>query len=443
MMAHIRQKLTEGLLFLGKNDVYRTLRKIKYVSRLSDSKLKAYQEDKLKKLLIHAYKNVPYYTKVLSKARVVDSNLRVNLNNFEKIPILNKKILREEFENLKARNLDSMKWEYNTSGGSSGEPARFIQDANYKRWNIANKINFKLIAGAKIGGRELRFWGSERDILEGREDPKIILRNKIYNRVEINMFKLRFNEIPKHLEYWRKFKPEWVEGYVHVMIELAKYALKNNIKVYPAKGILCTAGTLDLDMRRTIEKAFGAKVYNRYGSREVGDMACDDGRNKGMRISSWNHYIEVLDEKHKSTKKQGMVHVTNLNNYAMPLIRYEIGDIAYKGNNWGYLQSVRGRVTSLFKTRDGGFFDGCYFRTILNFKDWIKQFQIVQHDYDDIEYIFVPRDKNFVLSKKEKDELTRQVRLLLGSKCKVRFKFVKEIKGLKSGKYLYTKSEVK
>jgi phenylacetate-CoA ligase len=442
MTQIIRKKLAKTLLFIVYNKVYKNLKQINRISRLNDEELKQYQDEKLKALLVHSYLNVPYYTKVLAEAEVVDSELNVNLDNFYKIPILTKDILRDEFENLKARNLDDMQWEYNTSGGSSGEPARFIQDYNYKSWNIANKIYYKMVAGASIGGKELRLWGSERDILEGSEDPKIVLRNKVYNRVELNMFKMRTDKFKEYLELWNILKPEWVEGYVHVMIEFAKYALENNISVYSPKGILCTAGTLDDEMRKTIEKAFNARVYNRYGSREVGDMACEDRTSKGLRISAWNQKIEVLDHDLNETSGLGNVYITNLNNYAMPLIRYDIGDVAEKGDNWNYLKAVSGRITSIFKTKDGGFFDGCYFRTILSYKDWIKQFQIVQKDYEEIEYIFVPRDENFIMSREEKNELTTNVQKLLGSGCRVTFTFVDEIKGLSSGKYLYTKSEV-
>ncbi len=443
MKVDIRKKVTKFLFYLGYNDVHDKLKEIKRIAKFNDVRLKSYQDEKLKKLLVHAYRYVPYYRRVLGKAKVVDSKFNVNLDNFLNIPVLTKKILRDEFENLKARNLDSMKWEYNTSGGSSGEPTIFIQDKNYKDWNIANKIYYKTVAGADMGGPELRLWGSERDILEGSEDPKIVFRNKVYNRVELNMFKMRTDKFSEYLKLWNEFKPEWVEGYVHVMIEFAKYALENKVKVHPPKGILCTAGTLDSDMKKTIEKAFKSKVYNRYGSREVGDMACEDNTNKGLRISAWNHKIEVLDNNLKPTEGLGGVYITNLNNYAMPLIRYEIGDMAIKGKHWGYIENVNGRVTSIFKTRDGGFFDGCYFRTILSYKKWIKQFQIVQKDYEHIEYIFVPRDKNFVMSQKEKKELTENVRKLLGPDCEVTFTFTDKIKNLKSGKYLYTKSEVK
>ncbi len=439
----IRKKIIQSILFFAKNDIWKSLNHIKEISNLDEKNLKRYQEEKLKKLLIYSYLNVPYYTKILSKANIVNKKLEVNLNNFEKIPILTKKIIREEFENLKSKNLKNLKWEYNTSGGSSGEPARFIQDNNYKAYNIANKMYLKILAGADIGGKELRFWGSERDILEGKEDLKIVFRNKIYNRVEINMFKLNYSDIPKHLNFWNKYKPEWIEAYVHIMYEFAKYAIKYDIKVYAPKGILCTAGSLDFEMRKTIEKAFKTRVFNRYGSREVGDIACEDKTNLGLRISVWNNKLEILDSNLKNTKELGKIYITNLNNYAMPLIRYEIGDIGIKASKWDYLKEINGRITSIFKTKEGGFFDGCYFRTILSYKDWIKQFQIIQTDYDEIVYNIVPMEKNFKIPLKEKKEISKNVQKLLGEKCRVKFNIVNKIDNLKSGKYLYTRSEIK
>ena len=170
-----------GLLFSVKNPIYQQLREICKISDYSDSELKDYQDEKLKKLLIYSYKNVPYYTKVLGRCDVVDNHLNVKLENFDKIPILTKDIIRDEFDNLKSKELDTMKWAYNTSGGSTGEPVKFIQDRDYSNWNIANKLFYKIMGNQIIGDKEIRLWGSERDLLIGRDSMPTRIQNFFFN----------------------------------------------------------------------------------------------------------------------------------------------------------------------------------------------------------------------------------------------------------------------
>ena len=85
-------------------------------------------------------------------------------------------------------------------------------------------------------------------------------------------------------------------------------------------------------MRADIEEAFGTKVYNFYGSREVSNLAGECKKGLMHTFDFWN-YLEVLDDNNQPVKEgeEGKVVVTNLVNYSMPLIRYEIGDLALRG----------------------------------------------------------------------------------------------------------------
>jgi phenylacetate-CoA ligase len=119
-------------------------------SRMTENELKKLQEDKLKKLLLHAHDHVRYYKEVLSESGVV-RNGKVDLKNFERIPILTKDILKSRFDDLLSDDHEQRKSFENHSGGSTGEPTKFIQDREYDDWNIANKMYYQYVGG-KVPG---------------------------------------------------------------------------------------------------------------------------------------------------------------------------------------------------------------------------------------------------------------------------------------------------
>lgn len=216
-------------------------------------KRKSINKKKLEKILLHAHNNVPYYHKILKKSGVI-SGEKVNLKNFNKIPLLTKEIIRKEGKNLYSKDYQQRKYYENSSGGSTGEPVKFIQDKEYDDWNIATKIFYKKLGKQDIGERELRLWGSERDILEGKEKLSIRIRNWLYNRKELNAFRMSTKKMEEFVEIWNKFKPQWVEAYVQSIYEFAKFIEEKKLDIYSPKGVLVSAGTLYEPARKKLKK---------------------------------------------------------------------------------------------------------------------------------------------------------------------------------------------
>jgi len=403
--------------------------------------------------LQHAYDHVPYYRRIMRTNDVVDGNGNVILNNFKNIPILTKKTIRLEFEQLKSDDLSKRKHYLNHSGGSTGEPVTLIQDRVYSDWNIANKIYYKKFVGHDIGDRELRFWASEADILRGREDLSIKLRNFLYNRYELNAFKMSKKDLLRFVERWNSLQPNWVEGYAISLYEFAQFIRKNQFSIHSPKGILTTAETLTETMKALIEEVFDTKVFNRYGSREVGDVACSCPEDKGLHISCWNNHVEILNKRLQPVHpgELGDIFITNLNNYAMPIIRYKIGDIAAEPDiptcnchrGTPLIKGIEGRVVTFFKRKDGGLVSGGFFIHFIGsvFNDGcIKKFQAIQKDYDLIQIkVVVDDQKRF---QRIKTPIEQIIRKQMGNDCKLEWILVERIDAQKSGKYLYTICEI-
>ena len=451
-MANWRKPVIFALLYLTGSRIPHNLKYIKRSEYRSFEELKRIQQKKLKSLLSHAYRNVPYYTKTLEDAKIVNENGEVQLENFRNVPILTKDIIRDHFEDLKSKdpNYKKRKPYLNSSGGSTGEPIDFIQDKVYREWNFANKIYYKTFVDQQIGDKEFRLWGSERDLLYGKETLKKRLHDWLYNRVELNALKLSPDTLKEYLARINKEKPSWIETYALSMYEFAKFIKENNLHVHSPKGILLSAETPHQEMKDLIEEVFRTRVFNRYGSREAGDMACSCEKKEGLHLNMINHYIEILDEnlEHCNPGEMGQLYVTTLNNYSMPLIRYYIGDTAIPAENEQcscgrgapLIKDVLGKQASVFKRKDGSRFSGASFVVMMFFKSWIKRFQIVQKDYDLMEiYIILNKQQN----EKDMEDIELKIKKIMGEDCKVRFDFVDEIKPTKSGKYLYAFSEIK
>jgi phenylacetate-CoA ligase len=438
-----RKPVIYSLLYLSGSKTPYYLKEIKYLNNLSIKEIKKYQEQKLRKLLMHSYKYVHYYNEVLLETEVVYDN-KLNMNNWSKIPILTKDIIRSRSNDLTSNGKNQRKPYCNSSGGSTGEPVSFWQDKIYNDWNIANKIFYKLSGRQDIGEKELRIWGSERDLLIGEEKFSVRLRNWLYNRKEVNSFKMSHSDMKKYLEIWKNFQPTWIEAYIQSIYELAKFSLENDYKLPSPKGILVTAGCLHKKQYDLILEAFKTPIYNRYGSREVGDMACgliSDMSEQNLNLSPWNHYIEIVDDNGfpVSNNKEGHVIVTTLNNKTMPLIRYKIGDIARysKQENKYQFSKVIGRDVNIFKTKTGDLIDGEFFTHEFYLKNWVKKFQVVQKNYELI-HINIVGEKN----KKDMDLIEIDIKKVMGNDCIIKWNFVTKIETLKNGKFLYTISEV-
>jgi phenylacetate-CoA ligase len=444
-----RKPIIYLLLYISGSKIPKNLKEIEKVEKFSEQQKKEYQIKKLKKLLIHAYKNVPYYGKVLKEAGVISNN-EVNLDNFNKIPILTKDIIRKEGKKLYSKDYKKRGFYKNTSGGSTGEPVEFLQDKYYSDWNIANKIYYKTFANQEIGERELRLWGTEKDLLEGEEDVKVKFRNWLYNRKEFNSFRMSEKEMKKFAKEWNDFKPKWVEAYAQSIYEFSKFIEENNIKIYKPSGILTSAGTLYPEMKEKIENVFKTKVFNRYGSREIGDVACSCDKNESLHVSIHNQLLEI--KKIKENDKFGKVIITNLNNFSMPFIRYDIGDIATCflkekcscGRSFDLLEKIEGREMSIFKTKEGKLIPGEFFIHFIGVvfnEGFISKFQIIQEDYDKIKIKAVLKNKKEFDNKKI--EIENSIKKVMENNCQIKWKIVKEIKPMKNGKYLYTISKVK
>lgn len=421
---------------------------------LDEKLITSMQQSKLVLLLRHAYQHVPYYQKLLSEAGVIDSDGNILLQHFEKIPILERGFFQSNFNQLQSDDLSERKYYENWSGGSTGEPIRLIQDKDYFDWNQAIKILFDQWSGRGLVDKQIILWASERDLMVGKESWKTYMGRWMRNERWWNTHRMSEKCLQAYADELNQFRPVQILAYVESLYELARFSEERQLSIYSPTAIMTTASMLYPHMRQTIERVFQAPIFNRYGSREIGAIACECDNHKGLHISAFTHYVEILrpDGTPARSGEQGELVITCLTNYAMPIIRYRIGDTAQWeeqhctcGRALPMLKEITGRVTDLFIKKNGELVDGRLFVFLLGKVSFVKKFQIVQEEMDDIYIYIVPHEKRTVSQvayQEELQETSNKIRILMGESCQIRIQFVDEIPSTASGKYRYTISKI-
>jgi phenylacetate-CoA ligase len=402
----------------------------------------------LAELLTHCRRLVPYYAELMGGAG--ESYEEDPEGYLTRLPVLTKEIMRARLDDLKSSDLGRRKWYFNTSGGSTGEPAKFIQDSEFSARAGAVKLLFSKLVGRKIGEPEIELWGSGRDITKAHETLRSRLLLRLSNTTILDAFVMTPAEMRQYIAVLNRMRPKLIVAYADAIYELARFAERESLKVEPQAAVIASAGVLHPFMRETIEKVFRTTVYNRYGSREVGDIACERPGHRGLWVAPWGNYVEIIDDKGGRVPdgEEGDIAITSLTNYAMPLVRYRIGDrgvlaprqSAGRPPYGQVLEAISGRSGDMFRGNDGRLIHGAYFMTVLWFRDWIRQYQVIQKTPLRVVFRIVSAGPDHPQG--ELDEIVAKTRLVLGDDCHVGFEFVDHIPASGSGKYRYIMSEV-
>lgn len=419
------------------------------LKKLKNTKqLKIFTDNYLKDLLLHAYNKVPYYHSIFKNEKIVE-NGTVDLSKFDRIPILTKKILRKNYKNLIATDYKKRKPYVNYSGGSTGEPIKFYLDKNYNIWrNASNNYYYKEILNINEPTvKKVILWGSTRDIFRNNIDLKNRLMYWINNITMLHSYKMNEEQLKKYIRIINKKKPDLIRGFSGSLYELCRYAKKNNIELHTPSIIISAAETLKDYMREEIEETFETKLYDFYGSRELNGIAgeCKKG---SMHMFSFNNRTEILDDNFQQVKENehGRIIVTNLHNYTMPFIRYEIGDTAVLGssqcscgNVLPILKEITGRLIDHFVKENGEVVSSLFFIYLFDVyynKQNISKFQVIQEDYKKIRIRIVPHANIF---DKDKRDINNKIRKVFGTGTKIIWEIVDELPKTKTGKYIFTK----
>jgi phenylacetate-CoA ligase len=403
---------------------------------------------KLAAILSHAAATVPYYRDLIGRKDISTESAFSVLKN---LPVLSKAMIRKEGERLVSEK-PGTKPKWNTSGGSTGEPIRLLQDKEMAHKHRSAELMYLQWAGHKPGDQHVLIWGVPQETV----GKGVSLHERIFrfvcNETYLNCYKISNDLLDSWIETLNRRRPSVIEAYVDAMVALSERVLETGAKVPSPRGIITSAGVLTQEGRELITKAFQAPIFNRYGSREVANVACSCSRNEELHVNEpWCHLEIVNDDGSPCVQgEEGHILVTVYANRTMPLIRYRIedrgawggSDVCRCGRTTRRLARVCGRMSDYLVASDGTKINGTALTTLLYSVSGIQRFQYRQVANGKVVLAAIPAVPSEEASlKKALAKPAAELRQLLKGR-EVEVLTVKEILPSKSGKYRYIINEM-
>jgi phenylacetate-CoA ligase len=357
-------------------------------TRAARAELRAWQDARLRRLVIHAYESVPLYRRLFDLHRLHPRHIRGTVD-LELIPFTDKAEMRREGPaRLLARGHDADALLAVRTSGSSGEPFTV-----HRTW-LEDKLQYLLrlralrgfgvrhrdrivavgVAGRpsagdqKLAGRSLQMLGfHQRQLIDGLQEAA---------------------QVAAQL---REAQPEVLVGLPGMLDRLTAPELADVVRAVRPRVVIVGGEVATPAMRIRIRETFAAPLYETYASHECPLMAWECHHSGDLHTCDDGVLVEVLREgRAVDPGERGEVVVTNLHAYAMPFIRYRIGDLATRGAPCGCgapfstIGEIQGRMIDYFPLPDGRLLHpyDIVSRLVWGPTEWMKQYQLVQERRD-------------------------------------------------------------
>jgi phenylacetate-CoA ligase len=405
----------------------------------------AFRNRRLRRLVAHAYRNVPYYRRLMDRNGIAPGDVRT-VDDLKAFPMTAKNDLRAApLQDILTQGLNPEHMVAVRTSGCSGEPFTIRRTWVEQYTMLLFPLRAKRYAGAHIRdkGAAVVYLRPGR----GMGDP-------IYKRVAkaFGFCRQRYVDCCRQpgemLQALREFRPDVLAGYASTLALIAEAATEHDRRCIRPRLIFSGSEVLTEAMRRLISDTFGAGVHNHYGAHEVGLIAWECRETGQFHTCDDSVIVEVLkDGRPAAVGEEGEVVVTNLHFCGMPFIRYRLGDIVTMGPEtcrcgepFGALRQVRGRALEHFLLPDGRLIHPYSVVSILNrTAAWCWRFQLVQERPDSITLSAVPSRQP---GPAEIAQLHESVKAVLGPEVEFHIALVPEIKPGPGGKFRHSYSLV-
>ncbi|MCC6525097.1 MAG: glycosyltransferase [Polyangiaceae bacterium] len=417
---------------------------------LGASELRELQDEKLRRLVRHAYRNVPYYRERLRAAGVRPEDVRGQAD-LHKLPFLTKQDVRDHiYFDILSENHDKSQVLRISTSGSTGEPFVCYADRAQLEFRWAATLRSQEWTGYQFGDPCVRLWHQTLGMSKSQAWREQ-LDASLTRRKFIPVFEMSDAKLEAMVKAIEAHEPTLIDGYAEALDLLAHYVKSRGGSKLRPKGVMTSAQTLPEASRRLIEEAFGCKVFDKYGSREFSGIAYECEAHTGHHVVGEGYIVEVLrDGVPARPGEVGEVVITDLNNYCLPFIRYRIGDLAVArdpsfacpcGRGLPLIGAIEGRVQSIIVGTDGRYVPGTFFAHLLKEYDHaIRLFQVVQ-DRPGAFTFRVVRGGRY--SDDTLAEILRTFREYLGADLAVEVEFVDNVELIRTGKRLASVSRLK
>ncbi len=360
----------------NQSSIYEPYKEIQTFENAPFEKAAKIQNEKLKKLLTHAQKNTSFYKNFSS----------LSLNDY---PVVHKMFLIEHGSEIAVdkKNIPGQKGKIHiqTTSGSTGTPFAIPQDTRKRNRRIAELKYFGKIVGFKSHEMlvHLRTWNKWQ-----QKTKKQIQQERIIPFDIANMGENRLEELCHTIQ---KIKAICIRGYASSLGILANY-LKNNPHRLPSLQIaIAGSEALHDDVRTNVKKYLSCEIISQYADEECGILAQEriptQTQDNPMYLNHAGYIFEFLKQDSDEPVTYGelaRIVITDLHNYAFPIIRYDTGDVGILNppnsfsHGWPILGKLFGRRLDVCYTTDGEPFSPMTIGRILKHYTSIMQWQFIQ-----------------------------------------------------------------
>ena len=439
-IIELKEKILLNLIFPIADFVMGTCamkwyKKIQYLETLSKDELEQWQLKQLNLLLNHAYENTIYYKEVFDSLGIKPSDIK-SFEDLKQIPVLTREIIKERFNDLIPRNINKIKHRYSSTGGSTGEPLRYICDENTWGFVTAMKIHSWQTTGYRYGELFMSL-GSSSLFPVNKKSIVHEIYFKLKNTIPLNGMNMEDSICERYINIINKYNIKYIYGYATAIYLLALYCKKNNIDI-KLKYVYTTAEKLHPHYRETIKESFKCNVMDCYGSKDGGVTAYEV--EPGIYHVGYCAHFEKSDHNNQPQT----LYVTNLIDFAFPTIRYANGDEVQMHDesiesnyNGQKLKEVIGRTSDIIELSNGHRLTTPGF-TILFRKFNVNAYRIRKIGELEILIQIVKKD---CYTEQEHELLCQAIQKHVGEDCTVRYEFLDKIEPLKNGKRSFFMNE--
>lgn len=406
----------------------------------SSEEIQDAQFSALRDLLAFAAHHNPFYRSRFREVGFEPADFR-SFEDLGGLPLLTKDDIRGHGDPMISDGFDRGRMFHRRTGGSTGVPVHVWWDGRAKCFKHLLTRRHDAWAGRRPGTRRAALWGDTN-----KQYPLKVRVHKILCERTTYLDTLEMDEshLDAFVDQLRRSRPETLIGHAHSIYFFAEHLLHRGIDDIGFDGIISTAETLSDAERDTVESVFGPVVFDRYGCEEVSLIASECEAHDGLHLASEGLYVEVLEGDETTP---GRVVVTDLVNRGMPIIRYEIGDLATTyggqcacGRGLPRLGRVYGRTSDILYAPDGRRVSGIsILDTFVIHVAGVRQAQIVQ---DRPEHVLLRVVPSKMFSEETTQHIRTAVRDVFGAEMRCTIELVDRIEPTPRGKYQFSICEI-
>lgn len=403
-----------------------------------------------KRLLAHAWEQTPFYRRRFEEMGITPDDIAC-WDDLARVPFLSKKDLQEHQAEMIARSYQDKPLITSHSGGSTGQPVEFKFHREHYDRRVAAWMRADRWGGWELGEPQVMMWlgvGSGVGKRKLTEKWKERMHWAAQRWQVLTITKLSKETVPAYCDAMRRFKPRSLYGLAGGVHAFALLAEELGVQPPPMHGIILGAEKVFPHQKEKIGQVFRTPVFERYGCQEVCNIGEECSAHEGMHINADGLIVEVVDEQGRPAAPGavGEVVITSLDNFAMPFIRYRMGDLGILaekpcscGRGLPMIREILGRTLDMIATPEGVFCSGVMIPHFMKEFSCIREFQFVQESVDHLRVRLVP---GAGWDERQRAYMEEQLRRYVGPTIRIEFEVSEKLERAKSGKYRMVISKV-